>query len=228
MSRKVFTAGEVLAAADVNSFLMDQTVMSFPTSAARGSAIPTPTLGMYTHLEDAPARTQFWDGSAWVSPFGATLLRRISFSTQAEILLDGIFTTEFDSYEIYLSFVTSASVANTLLQFRKAGSNITTSTYTTQSIDGQGAGLVASSTTTTNVYIGNVRSSPGRGAHRISILNPANASTQTNYFSNGFDNFGGAVISNGQNTTVDGFDGLKIFPSTGTITGIVSVYGMRI
>jgi hypothetical protein len=53
MPRKVFTAGEVLAAADVNEFLMDQTVMSFAGTAARGSAIGTATEGMVTYLNDS-------------------------------------------------------------------------------------------------------------------------------------------------------------------------------
>jgi hypothetical protein len=53
MSRKVFTAGEVLAASDVNSFLMDQSVMSFAGTAARGSAIGTAVEGMVTYLNDS-------------------------------------------------------------------------------------------------------------------------------------------------------------------------------
>ena len=51
--RKVFTAGEVLQAADVNDFLMDQSVMVFAGTAARGSAIPSPSEGMVTYLSDA-------------------------------------------------------------------------------------------------------------------------------------------------------------------------------
>jgi len=51
--RKTFTAGEVLQAADVNDFLMDQSVMVFAGTAARGSAIPSPSEGMVTYLEDA-------------------------------------------------------------------------------------------------------------------------------------------------------------------------------
>jgi len=66
MPRKVFTAGEVLAASDVNSFLMNQTVMVFAGTAARGSAIPSPTEGMYVHLNDTDA-LQYYNGSAWVS-----------------------------------------------------------------------------------------------------------------------------------------------------------------
>jgi hypothetical protein len=64
MPRKVFTAGEVLAAADVNSFLMDQTVMTFAGTAARGSAIGTATEGMVTWLNDENA-LQVYDGTQW-------------------------------------------------------------------------------------------------------------------------------------------------------------------
>jgi hypothetical protein len=50
--RKVFVAGEILTAADVNTNLMDQAVMVFDDSAARGSAIPSPIEGMVTYLKD--------------------------------------------------------------------------------------------------------------------------------------------------------------------------------
>lgn len=65
MSRKIFTAGEVLAAADVNSFLMDQSVMSFASSAARTTAIPSPVEGMVTYLEDSN-NISVYNGSSWV------------------------------------------------------------------------------------------------------------------------------------------------------------------
>jgi hypothetical protein len=63
MPRKVFTAGEILTAADVNTNLMDQAVMSFASSAARSSAIPSPVEGMVSYLAD----TDSWEGytTAW-------------------------------------------------------------------------------------------------------------------------------------------------------------------
>jgi hypothetical protein len=64
MPRKVFTAGDVLTANDVNSFLMNQSVMTFAGTAARGSAIGTAVEGMVTYLEDTNT-FQFWTGSAW-------------------------------------------------------------------------------------------------------------------------------------------------------------------
>jgi hypothetical protein len=71
MPRKVFTAGEVLAAADVNSFLMDQTVMTFAGTAARGSAIGTATEGMVAYLQDSNILS-INDGTNWKTSLGVT------------------------------------------------------------------------------------------------------------------------------------------------------------
>jgi hypothetical protein len=62
--RKVFVAGQVLTASDMNS-TVDQTVMVFANSGARSAAIPSPTEGMVTYLLDTNA-IQFWTGSAWL------------------------------------------------------------------------------------------------------------------------------------------------------------------
>ena len=69
LGRKVFTAGEVLAAVDVNGYLMDQSVMVFADEAARTAAIASPTAGMMTFLVDVAA-VNVWDGSAWVEVSG--------------------------------------------------------------------------------------------------------------------------------------------------------------
>ena len=65
MPRKVFTAGEVLSATDVNSFLMDQMVQTFAGTAARGSASPTPSEGMLTYLSDTNT-FEFYNGTSFV------------------------------------------------------------------------------------------------------------------------------------------------------------------
>ena len=59
MPRKVFVAGEILTAADVNTNLMDQSVMVFDDAAARTAAIPSPIEGMVTYLKDTDALEKF-------------------------------------------------------------------------------------------------------------------------------------------------------------------------
>jgi hypothetical protein len=80
--RKVFVAGEILTAADVNTNLMDQAVMSFADSAARGSAIPSPVEGMVSYLQDVDR----WEGytTAW-GPIGSivSVKSQIFTGTQA-------------------------------------------------------------------------------------------------------------------------------------------------
>jgi hypothetical protein len=47
-------------------------VLPFATSTARGTAIPSPTDGQYSYLQDSNT-TEFWNGSAWVAAGGKVL-----------------------------------------------------------------------------------------------------------------------------------------------------------
>lgn len=69
LGRKVFTAAEVLTAANVNGYLMDQTVMVFGGTAARASAIGTPSAGMTSYLTDL-AQFQVYNGTTWTQISG--------------------------------------------------------------------------------------------------------------------------------------------------------------
>lgn len=71
---KLFVSGDVLTAAQVNTYLMDQTIMRFATTAARDAAFggvgePTLAEGMFAYI-DADDTLYFYTGSAW-SPFSA-------------------------------------------------------------------------------------------------------------------------------------------------------------
>lgn len=64
---KLFATGDVLTAAQVNTYLMQQTVMVFASSAARTTALSGVLAeGMVSYLQDTNA-TEVYDGSAWVS-----------------------------------------------------------------------------------------------------------------------------------------------------------------
>lgn len=72
LGRKVFTAGEVLTAANVQNYLMDQTVMVFASSAARSSAIGTATTeGMVTYLADTNIIEAATGTATWVQVYPA-------------------------------------------------------------------------------------------------------------------------------------------------------------
>lgn len=63
LGRKVFTAGEVLTAANVQNYLQDQAVMVFADASARSSAIGTPSAGMVSYLNSTGALQVY--GTAW-------------------------------------------------------------------------------------------------------------------------------------------------------------------
>ena len=66
MAYKTFANGFPLPASDLNNFLMNQSVIVFADSAARGTAIPSPVEGMLTYLQDTNAY-ESWNGSAYVA-----------------------------------------------------------------------------------------------------------------------------------------------------------------
>lgn len=62
--RKVWSAGDVLTASDMNA-TVDQTVMNFADASARNTAFPTGVEGAVVYLRDQN-QLQFFNGSAWV------------------------------------------------------------------------------------------------------------------------------------------------------------------
>jgi hypothetical protein len=61
---RTWTPGEVITANAVQSFLMDQTVMVFPSNSVRSTAVVVPTEGMLSWVEDLN-KYQYYSGAAW-------------------------------------------------------------------------------------------------------------------------------------------------------------------
>ena len=66
---KVFAVGEVLTAADVNDYLMEQSIGIFADSTARDAQITSPIEGQFCYLADTNV-LQFYNGSAWTAFVG--------------------------------------------------------------------------------------------------------------------------------------------------------------
>lgn len=71
----LFTSGQVLTAAQVNTYLMDQSIMRFATTTARDNAFggagePTLAEGMFAYI-DADNTLYYYSGSSWVA-YGIT------------------------------------------------------------------------------------------------------------------------------------------------------------
>ena len=62
---RTFTAGEVLTATNVQDYLMDQMVMNFSGTAARNTALPSPSAGMVAHVGGGTVTV--YNGTTWVT-----------------------------------------------------------------------------------------------------------------------------------------------------------------
>jgi hypothetical protein len=71
MPRKEFEGFTRLDASDVNTYLMDQSVMTFGSATARDAAIDTPVEGMAAYLNDSNILS-LYDGSAWKNSLATT------------------------------------------------------------------------------------------------------------------------------------------------------------
>jgi hypothetical protein len=106
MPRKEFESFTRLDASDVNTYLMDQSVMTFGGTAARGSAITTPVEGMVTYLEDSDA-FEYWDGAAYeplVSGGGLILVKEQTIgSAVSSVVVSDAFSADFDNYKVIIT-----------------------------------------------------------------------------------------------------------------------------
>jgi hypothetical protein len=102
LGRKEWSPGDTLNAADVNGYLMDQSVMVFAGTAARASAIPTPSAGMVAY--STATSLQVYNGSAWVDL--STGYGVATGGTSSSITVGGI------NYTL-LTFTTSGTLTNT-------------------------------------------------------------------------------------------------------------------
>jgi hypothetical protein len=239
---KVFTNGSVLQASEVNENLMQQAVATFSNSAARTAAITSPVEGQLTYLLDTD-RFEWWSGSAWRSPFGLTQLINTNFTTASSVIIDNVFTTQFDNYKVFIKgdVVSSGNTQVVAMQFRKAGSTITASNYrqagwffeatgsTQAGYQGQNGGSSA------NVILMGA-GGPTSSYSSMEFINPAVAGSQTGWTNLGFHQYGNTTAANsnkigyfvnGAYTVNDNFDGFILTPGSGNITGNIKIYGYR-
>lgn len=119
--KKTFTAGETLTASDVNTYLMEQSVMVFGGTAARSSAIPTPSEGMTSYRTDTQ-QIESYDGAEWRGMSGLQLVKKQTIGTAvSSVTVTNAFSSVYDAYKIVISGG-SNSVVNDELQFKLGAS----------------------------------------------------------------------------------------------------------
>jgi hypothetical protein len=121
--KKTFTAGETLTASDVNTYLMEQSVMVFAGTAARSSAIPTPSDGMVTYNQTNNA-LEAYNGSEWINKSGLQLIKtQVVGTTVSSVTVTSAFSTTYDNYKIVYTGGTASTSADLRLTVGSAATN---------------------------------------------------------------------------------------------------------
>lgn len=226
---KTFTAGEVLTASDVNTFLMQQSVQNYGGTAARSSAIPSPSTGMVSYIGTTGTATipqlEVYTGSAWQAPYGLTLLANVTMSAATVASISSVFSTTYDTYRIIIAGKAVSSSATITYQNLLAGTPAATNyRYSSWYAVGATSGVNHFSSGTTSAILGYLTT----GSDDLivfDVTNPAlakmtNGNTQINY--------GDATMTVGSvlHTTATAYDGFRI-SSNQNVNATIRVYGYR-
>jgi hypothetical protein len=247
LGRRIFAPGEVLTASNVMNYLQDQSVMNFPSAAARGSAIGTAVSeGMVSYLADTNV-LEVYDSSNWrqvfpqaVMPgliprsptavvntggsYSSNALGSVTFTGVTEIALDGVFTSAFRNYKIVFNTnLASGGSSDIFLRLRSGGTDLTAGVYgwgrSQMSTSLSFVGGVADSATSINM----ASVSAFGNAGSLDIFSPQAASTTQTNIETIQANIRHLAFGYVGNSTQ--YDGFKIFITSSSMTGQVTCYG---
>jgi hypothetical protein len=227
---RTFTAGEVLTASNVQDYLMDQSVMVFADSTARETAIGTANFeeGMTSYLQDTNL-VEVYNGTTWasiapaaVTPGLVQIGTAISFSGVSAQNVDSLFSSTYENYKIILR----TSHSNTIkLQGRVGASTISTANYTSQKVLGDNVTASASRISGGNDFTIVSNALTGSKSYITIELGGPNLAEHTTGTINAGRGVNTLELSSLLFDANDQFTGIRFFPTSGTMTGTVSVYG---
>jgi hypothetical protein len=150
-----------------------------------------------------------------------------TFTTESTIQINDCFSATYENYVLVLNTVGSTTAQSVNIQWSVGGTpNNTASSYVDQRFDMNATTLGGARTTQNQTQIGRaVNTLRSYGVSQIS--GPFIARPTVHWSScGGGDNIGQTYFGTHNQST--SYDGLKIAPGSGTITGTVAVYGYRL
>jgi hypothetical protein len=163
LGRKVWSALDVLAAADVNGYLMDQTIMVFNSAAARAASIGTPVPGMASFRTDGTI-TEMYNGSTWVSAnsLGGSVPGSLVSGTVAGSIVTTNVVNAFTS-STATAYTYQASDHGNTIRFTSSSNVVTTVGAATGLIAGQRIDVVRDGAGTVTIAAGSGVTFAGAG-----------------------------------------------------------------
>lgn len=153
-----------------------------------------------------------------------------AFSAASSVTFDNVFSSTYRNYKILVNYTTSTT-SGPRLRMRTGGASTSTATYNEQYVLGAAETASASrGASATSIVIGGNTNGSFNSSMEITIYNPQIATPTTlhsvNMNSQGAYTTPVMAIFGGNQTGSTSFDGVEIFPSSGTLTGNYTVYGL--
>jgi hypothetical protein len=225
MPRKEFEAFTRLDASDVNTFLMDQTVMSFAGTAARGSAIPTPVEGMTTYRQDID-RLESYTDSQWTSPSDLVLIKTQTVgSAVSTVTITDAFSATYDNYLINITGGSTSGTNDIQMRF----GSTSTGYYYGGYVNFYTGSFIGDNGSNTALVARVARGSSNGATGIVEIQNPfIEKVTSFQYRSAGLETNSFSFHGSGYVNNTLSYTAFTLIPSTGTMTGQqISVFGYR-
>ena len=149
----------------------------------------------------------------------------VDFSAVTSLSLNGVFTSDYDNYLVVVECVASNSDERLRYRLRAAGTDASGSNYTIQVLVAATVNVNGSRSTETSGAVNSISSS-NRSGDMIHVYGPAIAQP-TAIRNTGADGLSGATIVDRASThsLSTSYDGITFFPSAGSFTGLVHVFG---
>jgi hypothetical protein len=232
----VYTAGEVLTAADMN--ITNSGIPVFATTVTRDAAFDgagekTLAEGQFAYIE-ATNTTQYYDGSAWkaVNESGLDLITTGTLST-ASTNFAGCFTSAYRNYKIVLDSVTFSNTSNLWVRLLVSTTPNTTSNYAYAGLGWTVGGAAANYANTVSYFlVGQGQTNNFSNSYNntvLEVITPQEA-IRTSVLAITNANETGYVFRTGGGTfdLTTQFDGIQFLSGSAvTLGGNVSIYGYR-
>ena len=174
-----------------------------------------PTLGGFSAI--VPSTIANSGGTATLS--GST----VTYNAVNSVSLNSVFTADYTQYRVLVSCTASAAGAFLYMRNRVAGVDAATN-YDQQRLYVNGSSVAgAQNAASTGGGIGAVLTT--KNVYGVDVFGPQLAEKPGFVSVGGYE--GGIEIFTTIHTTATAYDGFSLLPSSGTITGIVNVYGYK-
>lgn len=149
-----------------------------------------------------------------------------SFSGASSASINNVFSSTYKNYKAFIQLTLGTSGANGQLRFRTSGTDNSTTNYNTQSTNIFGTSQnITQPLGATSFYFGDFDAQGS--SSELTFFNPF-ATAKTYYHAHGLYKASQPELNlrAGAFNSTTSFDGFTIYPTTSTITGTITVYGL--